>query len=118
MNFTIVNVNFFFTFGTRTEKSEKMMNLRLGNVFLIVPCSLFPIPYSLPYIIFNGEGGIRTHGRSPFNKFRVCRIRPLCHLSLIQLLVISYQLSVSPAKVKGLRPYFLVKSLLGLWPLR
>ncbi len=36
-----------------------------------------------------GEGGIRTHGRSPFNKFRVCRIRPLCHLSLIQLSVIS-----------------------------
>ncbi len=28
-----------------------------------------------------GEGGIRTHERSPFNEFRVRRIRPLCHLS-------------------------------------
>lgn len=31
-----------------------------------------------------GEGGIRTLGRArPVNRFRVCRIRPLCHLSAV-----------------------------------
>ena len=30
-----------------------------------------------------GEGGIRTPGpNEPVNRFRVCRIRPLCHLSV------------------------------------
>ena len=29
----------------------------------------------------NGEGGIRTHGRFPFKRFRVVRFRPLSHLS-------------------------------------
>jgi hypothetical protein len=29
----------------------------------------------------NGEGGIRTHGRLPFKRFRVVRFRPLSHLS-------------------------------------
>jgi hypothetical protein len=29
----------------------------------------------------NGEGGIRTPVRLPLNRFRVCRIQPLCHLS-------------------------------------
>ena len=30
---------------------------------------------------FGGEGGIRTHGRSPFNGFQDRRFRPLSHLS-------------------------------------
>ena len=29
----------------------------------------------------SGEGGIRTHGRFPFKRFRVVRFRPLSHLS-------------------------------------
>jgi hypothetical protein len=29
----------------------------------------------------NGEGGIRTPVELPQNRFRVCRIQPLCHLS-------------------------------------
>jgi hypothetical protein len=31
----------------------------------------------------NGEGGIRTPVRLPLNRFRVCRIQPLCHLSKV-----------------------------------
>jgi hypothetical protein len=32
-------------------------------------------------MLSNGEGGIRTHGRLPFKRFRVVRFRPLSHLS-------------------------------------
>ena len=33
-------------------------------------------------VFFGGKGGIRTLGTNKlYNRFRVCRIRPLCHLS-------------------------------------
>ena len=36
-----------------------------------------------------GEGGIRTHGTSLYTRFQVERIRPLCHLSKLGLIMIA-----------------------------
>ena len=40
-------------------------------------------PAGTPFILFGGEGGIRTPGSSHFNGFQDRRNRPLCHLSSI-----------------------------------
>ncbi len=53
---------------------------------------MLKIKQILEWVFYGGRRGIRTPDReNPYNRFRVCRIRPLCHpsvsaLNLIMLL--------------------------------
>ena len=51
-----------------------------------------------------GEGGIRTPGpNKPVNRFRVCRIRPLCHLSIFTMYCAIYRLAPMSTDLSSLR---------------
>lgn len=53
------------------------------------------------WLIVNGEGGIRTPDGLRHNRFRVCRIQPLCHLSK-PLVYLSYTSSQLPQAAESL----------------
>ena len=76
----------------------------------------FPIQKNtLSGVSFGGKMGIRTPDRDkPYNRFRVCRIRPLCHLPIfttLNLLSVLLTQSKQMLSVFLVYPIFLKKSI-------